>query len=202
MARAQQRREKLVATPVEGWKGDRIRLVPLENDRHFENTYRWINNPDLTRYINGDDLPATRLRQMEWFEEVQRDSATGKQIVFAIELLDGTHIGDSGFYRLDQANGWASTGTFIGGAHHGKGYGTEACKLRAWYAFNVLGLRILESGYVEGNLGSHKMQEKSGYLEAVRTPQRFWAAGKYRDSVRTVLTRDRWEKLSGGKPVW
>ena len=189
-------------TPIFGWNGERIKLVPFERDRHFENTYRWINNPDLTQWINGDDFPYPRPRQHDWFDELHRDAKTGRQFVFAIELLDGTHIGDSGFYHLDLPNGWASTGTFIGGEFHGHGYGTEACKLRAWYAFHVLNFRILESGYVEGNEGSKKMQEKSGYIEAVRIPKRFLAQGDFRDSVRTVLTRDRWQKLSGGKPVW
>lgn len=187
-----------------GWTGNRVRLVPIENDRHSEATYRWMNDPDTTRYIPEGEFSHPRPRQDQWFNDAQRSSAKGQApIVFAIELLDGTHIGDSGIYKLDKANGFAMTGTLIGDpAHHGKGYGTEAAQLRAWYCFHVLGLRLLESGYYEGNEASRRMQEKTGYVEAVRTPARFWAHGRYVDSVRTVLTCERWQALSGGKPVY
>ena len=189
---------KIPPTPVQGWVGNRLRLVPLEIDRHFENTYRWINDPTLNGYIMADDIPNTRPLQEKFF----RNANGEKRIIFAIELLNGTHIGDSGFFKLDFPNGYGSTGTFIGHPHHGHGYGTEAAKLRAWYAFHVLGFRLLESGYIESNVGSRRMQEKSGYIEVARIPGLYWVRGHYRDSVRTILTRERWLELSGGKPVW
>ncbi len=186
-----------------GWTSERLRLVPLEPDRHLEATYRWINDPQVAQFLPDGEFGFTRPRQQSWFDDNSRTAAKGQApVVFAVELLDGTHIGDSGIFKLDKANGYANTATLLGPEFQNKGYGTEATKLRAWYCFHVLGLRLLESGYYEGNHGSRKMQENAGYVEAVRTPKRFWCRGQFVDGVRTVLTRERWQELSGGKPAW
>jgi RimJ/RimL family protein N-acetyltransferase len=124
-------------------------------------------------------------------------------VIFAIELLDGTHIGQSGIHGISVRHGFGETGSFIGEAkYRDKGFGTEASKLRAWYCFHVLGLRMVTSGYVEGNEQSRRMNEKCGYIETGRVPKLMWKRGMYRDHIHTVLTRERWLELSGGNKSW
>lgn len=186
-----------------GWESHRLRLVPLDVDRHFENCYRWMNTPEVTAFLLVGDFPISKLAEKDWFEEAQRRDPAQGEIIFAIELLDGTHIGQSGIHGIDWRNGFATTGSLIGDlAEQGKGYGTEAAQLRAWYCFHVLGLRLLRSEYLSGNDRSKRMQEKTGYLEVGRIPQRFWKRGEYRDDVVTVLTRERWLELSQGEKSW
>ena len=186
-----------------GWESDRLRLAPLDVDRHFENCYRWVNDPEVSEWLLVGDHPITKLAEKDWFEAMQRKSGHDGDLVFAIELLDGTHIGQSGLHGIDWRNGFATTGSFIGMVdQQNKGYGTEAAQLRAWYCFHVLGLRLLRSEYLDGNVRSKRMQEKTGYIEVGRIPQRFWKRGAYRDDVATVLTRERWLELSGGNKTW
>lgn len=177
-----------------GWESERIRLVPLDFDRHFENCYRWINDPDVSEWLAVGDVPMARLAETEWFEAVQRGREN--EIAFAIETLDGRHIGQSGIHRISHQHGTAITGSFIGEVgERGKGLGTEAAVLRAWYCFHVLGLRILFSEYIGGNARSKRMQEKVGYVECGRKPASFWKRGEYRDKVETMLTRERFYEL-------
>lgn len=180
-----------------GWESERIRLAPLDASRHFENSYRWVNDPAVTGSLMIGWKPVGRLAQREWFDRAERGG--GRDVMFAIELLDGTHIGNSGLHGLDMRNGTATTGTLIGAVGEwGKGYGTEASQLRAWYSFEVLGLRMLKSGFFAGNEGSRRMQEKVGYVVAGVFPEEIWKEGRYVDHVVTYLSRERWFELSRG----
>lgn len=184
-----------------GWSNDRVRLVPLEKERHFENCFQWVNDEDVTEWILVGDFPLSRLAEEKIFERLSEESKT--DLVFAIELLDGTHIGQSGIHGMNLRHGYATTGSFIGVPEmRGLGYGTEAAKLRAWFCFHVLGLRVLYSEYLGGNDRSRRMSEKTGFIECGRLPDRFWKRGAYRDDVQMVLTRERWMELSGGQKNW
>ncbi len=180
---------------VEGWQGERIKLVPLDKERHMANAYAWVNDPEVTDWVLIGDMPVTRIAEEKFFE---RTSTSDNEVIFAVELLDGTHIGMSGLHRIDHFNKTAITGSIFGRKElWGKGYGTEAAIVRARYAFEVLGLRILQSAFLEGNERSARMQEKVGYQVAGRIPQWFWKRGAYRDEVITILTKERFLELHG-----
>ncbi|HYH85117.1 MAG TPA: GNAT family protein [Pyrinomonadaceae bacterium] len=112
-------------------------------------------------------------------------------IVFAVETLDGgRHIGIAGLHRIEYRHGVAVTGTIIGAAEfRGKGYGTDAARVRTRYAFEVLGLRMLTSEVFTDNAASLKMLESAGYREVGRIPRRFWKRGALRDVVLMVAER-------------
>lgn len=175
-----------------GWEGEKVRLVPLDFDKHFENYVHWLNDPVVTEGLLVGDFPMTKLAEREWFERRSRDMS-GADIIFAIETLGGTHLGSSGIHSIDFRNGTASTGTFIGDrAEWGKGYGVDALRVRSRYCFEVLNLRLLRSSYLEGNERSARMQRSGGYEEIGRWPKALWKRGSYRDEILTCLTRERW----------
>ncbi len=178
-----------------GWEGDLVRLVPLDFDKHFENCWRWMTDPEVTQFLLVGDFPITRMAEKDWFE-ARSKGLTNTDLIFAIETLDGEHLGTSGIHDIDFRNGSGMTGSLLGDpTQWGKGYGTDAARTRARYAFDVLGLRLLRSSYIEGNERSARMQEKSGYVEIGRWPKAFWKRGSYRDEILTCLTRERWESL-------
>lgn len=179
-----------------GWQGEKVRLVPLDPERHFENCLRWVNDPEITEHLGLSELPMTRLAEKEWFDQacLLKDS----EILFAIETLDGRHIGTSGIHRISHFHKTALTGTMIGEKDvWGQGYGTEASRMRARYCFEVLGLQLLMSEYMVGNVGSQKMQAKVGYVEVGVIPSKYWKRGRYVDSMQTYLTKEAFEKALG-----
>ena len=179
------------------WDGELVRLVPMDRDRHFENCLRWVNDPEVTTWLAIGDTPVGRKAEAEWFDRMESGSDTN--VVFAIETMEGVHVGQSGIHEIDYRNGTAKTGSFLGEASmRGRGYGTDAAKVRSRYCFEVLGLRMLLSEYYGGNEPSSQMQAKAGYVEFGRLPNALWKRGTYRDLVMTYLTRERWDTLNGG----
>lgn len=176
--------------------GELTQLVPLDYERHFENVYVWANDTELTETLLFGDRPMTKTAEKEWFDSMSQ--ANGCDIVFAIETLDGEHIGTSGIHQINHQHGTATTGSYIGmKSEWGKGYGTDAAIVRARYCFHVLGLRQLYSSVLEGNERSMKMQEKVGYVVYGVAPKKYWKRGMYRDETLTVLTRERFYDLHG-----
>ncbi|MGE0482397.1 MAG: GNAT family N-acetyltransferase [Phycisphaerae bacterium] len=180
-----------------GWKGEKVRLVPLDKARHFENVLHWANTPELTHWLLMGDLPLGRAAEEEWFDRMSRGTDT--DVVFAIETLSGEHIGSSGLHRVDVRQGVAYTGTIIGRPEFwGQGYGGDAMRLRTWWAFEVYGLRMLLSEVHAENDASIRGLKRAGYKECGVMPRRTWKRGEYRDVVILVCDRDEWRKLPAG----
>ncbi len=182
-----------------GWQGTRIQLVPLEHDRHFENCYRWINDPVATAWTLMGDWPMSRLVEEEWFTQASR--ANGTDVVFAIETLEGEHIGTAGLHAIDWRHGVAKTGTLIGPAERrGQGLGSEAIALRTRYAFDCLGLRLLLSEVYAENTVSLRALAKAGYQQVGRIPRRYWKRGAWRDMVLLACERPSGLAATGEGP--
>lgn len=181
-----------------GWEGGLVRLVPLDLDKHFENYVQWLNDPEVSDGLLVGDLPLTRLAEREILERLSRGS--DDNVVFAIETLEGVHLGSSGIHHIDYKSGTCTTGSFIGDkSYWGKGYGTDAAAVRARYCFEVLNLRMLYTAYLDGNEKSRRMSEKNGYRECGRYPEKYWKRGRYRDEVIMVLDRESWLRVNSPK---
>lgn len=176
-----------------GYQGERIRLVPVDAERHLENYYRWLNDPEITDGLLIGHRPITRV----WEEDYVRSIGTDPSVVsFAIETLEGQHIGATGIHRIDHEHRTAETGIFIGEkSFWGQGYGVDVVRTRTRYCFNQLGLQMLRTSHLQGNLRSRRMLEKAGYREIGVWPKRFWRNGSWRDEHLFALLREDWEKL-------
>jgi RimJ/RimL family protein N-acetyltransferase len=173
-----------------GYCGPRVRLVPLDRAKHFENCIRWMNDTEVTDGIALVFPLVTSDRETDWFDHLAK---TNTDAVFAIETLEGEHIGNSGIHGIDFRLGIAKTGSLIGeGAYRGQGLGTEAAHLRAYYAFEILGLRMLYSEYYPHNHGSANMQRKIGAEIWGVQPGANFKRGHFVDVVHTWLSRERW----------
>src|SRR5436853_6169824 len=133
-----------------GWEGELVRLVPIDKAKHLDNAMRWVNDPDISRYLLIGDFPMTRVSEESWFDRMSAQN--DKDVVLAIELLNGEHVGMSGIHAINWRDSTATTGTIIGAREHwGKGIGSDAARVRSRYAFEVLGLRQPMSAVLEGN---------------------------------------------------
>ena len=170
-----------------GWEGELVRLVPLNKEKHLENAVLWLNDPEVTQWLLIGDYPLTKLAEEAYFDRF--NEVNEKDVAWAIETLEGKHIGFSGLHEINHFHKTAISGTVLGDKEAwGNGYGTDAARVRARYAFEVLGLRLILSGILDGNTRSLRMQEKVGYQIVGKVPKRFWKRGAYRDQILTVLT--------------
>jgi len=175
-----------------GWEGEKVRLVPLDKERHAANIHAWMNDPDLTETVLSGDVPLTRAAEDEFIDKAGgQPGAHPSDIIFAVETLAGEHVGVCGLHQINYRHGVAVSGTIIGAAEaRGRGLGTDTARVRTRYAFEVLGLRMLISEVFLENAASLKMLGRAGYREVARLPRRYWKRGAFRDVVLMVAERE------------
>jgi RimJ/RimL family protein N-acetyltransferase len=172
-----------------GWEGEKVRLVPLDRDKHIDNALLWFNDPEITQWLETGDWPLTRGAEEEFFRGAERPDRSSVQ--FAVESLQGEHVGFSGLRSIDWQSRVAVSGSVVGRKDlWGKGLGSDAARVRNRYAFGVLGLRLLVATVIADNSRSMAMLAKVGYDEVGRVPERYWKRGAYRDQVILTLHRD------------
>jgi len=175
-----------------GWQGRKVRLVPLDKGKHFDNALQWLGDPEVTQWTLIGDFPISHLAEEEFFDRMMRGDPN--DVVFAVETLDGEHVGMTGIHRIDWRQQVGNTGTLIGRKDlWGRGYGSDAIQVRTRYAFDVLGLRMLLSEALADNVASQKALWKAGYREVGRIPNRYWKRGAYRDVVLLMVDSDSWK---------
>jgi RimJ/RimL family protein N-acetyltransferase len=176
-----------------GWEGEKVRLVPLDAERHLANAVTWLNDPKVTEWTLVGDFPIGRLAEADFFQRIERTdpSSGGTDLILALETLEGEHIGFTGFHRIDLRHGCAVTGLLIGRKERWRqGLATDAVRVRTRYAFEVIGLRLLLSEALDGNVASIRMLERAGYRQVGRIPRRYFKRGAYRDALLFALERD------------
>lgn len=174
-----------------GWEGEKVRLVPLDKEKHLAKVMQWMNDSEVTEMLLSGDIPLTRLAEEDFFDRMCAPAGQHPaDIIFAVETLGGEHVGTCGMHQINYRHGTALTGTIIGdAAARGKGYGTDAARVRTRYAFEVLGLRMLISEAFVENAASLSMLARAGYREVARIPRRYWKRGAFRDVVVMVAER-------------
>ncbi len=85
-----------------------------------------------------------------------------------------------------------ASGSWLGRAHQGHGYGTEMRAAILALAFDGLGAESAESGYFPGNAASARVSAKLGYVE---NGDEVWAvSGKRLVERRLRVTRETWKR--------
>lgn len=175
-----------------GWEGEKVRLVPLDKEKHFENCVRWFNDPKVTQWLLVGDFPLTRVAEEEFFERFSRQNET--DIAFAIETREEEHIGVCGLIGVSFRHGTGNAGITIGRWQlWNRGHGSDAIAVLTRYGFTVLGLRLLLAEVMPDNVASLKVFGRNGYREVGRIPQRWWKRGKYQDAVQFALLHEDWQ---------
>jgi len=174
---------------VYGWEGEKVRLVPLDRERHLANAVAWLNDPEVTAWTLVGDLPIGRLAEEEYFRKME-SGADPSEITLAVETLAGEHVGFTGIHRIDFRHGCGMTGSLIGRKDlWGQGLGTDLARVRTRYAFEVLGLRLLLSEALAGNEASIRMLRRAGYREVGCISRRYFKRGAWRDALLFALER-------------
>ena len=152
-------------------------------------TYRnWFANLEVTRTLLMRFVPSEK-QEMEWFEHV---STAEDSVVWRI-VADGQTVGNTGIHQINWINRGGMTGLMIGETSvWGKGYASEAVKLRTAYAFEELGLERLGSQSFVENVPMHRALEKSGYQKIGRERKAVYRGGCWHDLYLFEVLRDDW----------
>lgn len=147
-----------------------------------ESYYQWMNDPEITQYLESRFAPNSMETLQEYVKNFQGDR---DNIFLAIVLKQNQkYIGNIKIGPINWYHRLADIGIMIGEKDcWGKGYGPEAISLVADFAFNTLNLHKLTAGCYEQTQGSLKAFQRAGFeIEGVRKKHCF-SNGNYVDEI-------------------
>jgi RimJ/RimL family protein N-acetyltransferase len=125
--------------------------------------YAWKIDPELSE-LDAAPLPGISFQHYlaEYLREL-RHPPPGRER-FAIETIDGKHIGNCTYYGIDNAKGEAEVGIIIGDRDYwGKGYGASAMNALVSLIFQHTKLNRLYLKTLASNIRAHKCFQKCGF---------------------------------------
>lgn len=163
--------------------GEHVYLSPM-NVEDFEKYVKWLNNPEITKYLTIHNSIVSLTSEKEYLEEFSK-----KEFHLCIVKCENDElIGNIAFNKIDYKNGTAELGIFIGEENNlGKGYGSEAINLLTNYGFKELRLHTIYLTVLDNNPRAKKAYTKCGFNECGRRHEAIYRDGKYIDLIYMEL---------------
>lgn len=140
---------------------ENISLKILPMDEISELYVSWLNDYEVTKFTEQKHCKST----LEIIKDyVKRLYFSENDLLFGIYYGE-KHIGNMRLGLIDFENLNAEVGFLIGEKNFwSKGITSKCLKTIVQYAINNLGLKKINSGYYENNLGSAKVLKKCGFV--------------------------------------
>lgn len=141
----------------------RLILRPLKEEDVTEAYVDWLNDPEVTRFLEVRFSPQTR-DTVAAFVRRSVDPAS-RTLHLGVFDQDGARlVGTVTFHNIDLHHLSASISFVIGHPDaRGKGYGSEAVHAAARYMFSEKRIVKLWGGYYDGHKASEKVFLKNGF---------------------------------------
>ncbi len=150
--------------------------------------YTWQTDPELAR-LDATPLLTTTLAQYlsDYTSQLRYSSSTRHQ--FAIETLDGKHIGNCVYYGINETKGEVELGIMIGDRDcWDKGYGTDTVTALVSHIFHQTNLKRIYLKTLNSNSRAQKCFQKCGF-----TPYGHLVKDGF-SFVLMEIYRKQWEK--------
>lgn len=106
---------------------------------------------------------------------------------------EGKFVGVTSLYEPDLQRGIARFSVVIGDKNAwGKGLGTLVTERVVTHAFDALGLRKVNSDFLEPNAASAVIHQRVGFVEEGRLRADAWRQGRWFDRIVLSLLADEW----------
>ncbi len=175
--------------------GKNIYLRPIE-ETDAPTFIAWLNNPDVTRYLETGRFPLNLLREREYIQNLYKDD---RGLNLAIVLKDGDkHIGAVGLDGIHPIDRKATFGIFIGDTScWEKGYGTEATQLMIAHGFNTLNLNRIRLRVMAYNPRAICVYKKVGFVQEGIFRKENYRNGAYHDVIAMAVLKTDWQQKTG-----
>ncbi|MBN1545541.1 MAG: GNAT family N-acetyltransferase [Syntrophaceae bacterium] len=163
-------------------QSERIYLRKIRLTDANEDYCRWMNDSDVTRYIESRFFPC----DINSLKKNIRQKLQDRDSVFLAIVRNDTeqHIGNIKLGPIDWTHRLADIGVLIGEKNcWGKGYATEAIGLVVKFAFRELNLHKLTAGFYAANKGSQQAFLKNGFVVEGTRAQHRLCEGRYMDTI-------------------
>jgi len=168
--------------------GSQVFLRPLRRQDLNERYLGWLNDPDVTCYMETGTFPTTMEDLEKFYLEV---TGSRSQVMLAIvDKQSGEHIGNVKLGPIDWVHRRATFGILIGEKSlWGKGIGLEATRLAVQYGFYRLNLRRIHLGVVADHESAVRCYKRAGFKVEGRFRQDLFHRGEYRDRLWMGMLR-------------
>jgi len=176
-------------------QGERLLLRSLGESDVSEDYISWLNDPDVTRYLEVGKTASTQVTVQAYLERFQEGVT---DFIFAIiDIETGLHVGNVTLNHIDPTLGTADTGLMIGRKEFwGRGYAAEGWSLIAEYGFEKHGLRKITAGAAAENKASIGSLLKLGFKIEDTLHNGILVDGEFQDNVRMGLFREEFKHYS------
>ena len=162
-------------------EGKRIYLRAVELSDVTDAYVRWMNDPNINRYMETWHFPHTRANIEQYVKDHTDNRNEPFFAIFKKEFM-GSHIGNIKLGPINWIHRYADISLFMGEKDlWGQGYATEAINLVTEYAFKKLNLHKVKSGIYYDNKGSLRAFQKAGFKIEATLPKHVWFNGDYQD---------------------
>lgn len=150
--------------------------------------YAWKTDPELARLDAAPQLTSSFPQFLLDYTNELRGSYPAKR-QFAIDTRGGKHIGNLGYYDIDETRGEAELGITIGNRDYwGEGYGTDAVNTMVKYIFCQTKLNRIYLKSLDWNTRAHRSFQKCGFVLCGRMAKDGFSF------VIMEIRRKQWEK--------
>lgn len=157
-----------------------------------------LDSPSRQLLQLGIELPSSVALQKSSLEKYVGCNDANGTIVFAIENLEGVHVGGISYHSRDRKNGTFSFGVVINREHRRKGYAEDAVHILLRYGFRERRYQKCNSACVHTNEASIRLHHRLGFVEEGRRRRQVFFNGQYHDDVLFGLTREEFEAQERG----
>jgi RimJ/RimL family protein N-acetyltransferase len=171
--------------------GSQVYLRPLERSDLNERYLGWMNDPEVTKYLESGTFPSTILDLEAFYAGV---TGSKQQVIFAIvDTISDQHIGNIKLGPIHWIHRSATLGILIGDKTcWGRGIGSEATRLAVEYGFERLNLRRIDLGVFADHESAVRCYEQVGFKAEGRMREALFREGEYRDRIWMGLLRSEY----------
>ena len=175
--------------------GKKIFLRPVKEEDVYGRWWQWLNDPEVTRYLNKGHEENTVEKQLCFFRKINND----KNAVFAIcDISTNAHIGTTGIHDMTfiENKKIGYFGILLGEkGYWRKGIGREAWTMVINYAFESLQLDLIETKIFYENLVSRHIAQELGFQSVRILKREFIKNSQAIDRLLLRLDKARWAKI-------
>ncbi|TSC76877.1 MAG: GCN5-like N-acetyltransferase [Parcubacteria group bacterium Gr01-1014_31] len=149
---------------------------------------RWLQDPEVTRFLNRHEDPPTLREEREYLRDEQRRADHAQWGIVVERELVGTVALD----KIDREHRRAVYGIFIGNPRYwGQGYGTAAGRLVVRFGFRQLKLQRISLLVYVYNTRGYRSYRRLGFRREGRLRNHFYRNGTHHDAfVMGMLRRE------------
>jgi len=155
---------RLLIRPIDKVDGEIVYDYKRESWNEFLPWWVWTHPPSIAeRTVEDDNLFCAGMAlRFEKGEDIP---------ILAFDRQNDLLIGSGGLHRCDWEKGEFTLGFAVRTSKHCQGYATEIATALTTYAFKELNAKKVIVFHAEGNIGSQKVIENTGFEKSVVRPQ-------------------------------